>query len=235
MELEQLFIPDRCLTFFVDDTGHEAFKGQPMYGLGGCAVLGRDIGWRLAEPWRSVRRRITGSPDLPLHANKLPAIAKVGDMDAVADFFRTYSFWRFGAVVSLGANLDSRLSAMRVIRLAIEKRFNEIVEATLCKEAKVIFESSHRADPQIETQFRDLKLSRGSKNIPVECFFMPKSAASAGLEVADFVAHAIGRQARHDIGNRGTFLADFCAIFHAVDQKLVSYISIDSAKMDETR
>jgi hypothetical protein len=53
------FCPRLMHDLFADYTGHETFKGHPMYGLGGCAVMGRDIGRRLAEPWRAVRRRIT--------------------------------------------------------------------------------------------------------------------------------------------------------------------------------
>jgi hypothetical protein len=49
-----------------------------------------------------------------------------------------------------------------------------------------------------------------------ECYFMPKAVGEPALEVADFVMHAIGRQARHNLTRRGNFLRDFCAVFHAV-------------------
>jgi hypothetical protein len=40
--VERPVLRDRSLAVFVDDTGHESLKGQPVYGLGGCAVLGGD-------------------------------------------------------------------------------------------------------------------------------------------------------------------------------------------------
>jgi acetylornithine/N-succinyldiaminopimelate aminotransferase len=39
-----LTLADDCLAVFVDDTGHEALvTGHPVYGLGGCAALARDL------------------------------------------------------------------------------------------------------------------------------------------------------------------------------------------------
>src|SRR5271156_5252732 len=95
---EQLILQDRCLAVFVDDTGHEAMKGHPVYGLGGCAVLARDLEGVIRQPWKEIRKRVTGSADTQLHASKFPGIAKTGDMEAVGEFFCVQPFWRFGAV-----------------------------------------------------------------------------------------------------------------------------------------
>ncbi len=56
---------------------------------------------------------------------------------------------------------------------------------------------------------------------------MPKFAGEPALEVADFVMHAIGRQARHNLTRRGSFLPDFCAIFHAIDPKFASFMEVE--------
>jgi hypothetical protein len=54
---ERLFLQDRCLAVFVDDTGHEALvKGHPVYGLGGCAVMGRDLERVIRQPPETSRR-----------------------------------------------------------------------------------------------------------------------------------------------------------------------------------
>ena len=96
----KLVLRDRCLAFFVDDTGNEEFRGQPFYGLGGCAALGRDIERLIHGPWKELRMRVKGSPDAQLHASKFPSIAKPGDVEAVASFFRAHPFWRFGVVLT---------------------------------------------------------------------------------------------------------------------------------------
>ena len=229
---ERLILPDRCLAVFVDDTGHEALvPGEPIYGLGGCAALGRDLGRTITEPWRAIRERVTGSPDIPLHANEFPTIASRDDMSAVAEFFRAHPFARFGATISVNTSLPDEMGIMRTMKEVLEMRINNIAEQhhTLCREVKVIFEASQRADKLIEEAFQTFKVHRwGWKHIPSECYFMPKSVAEPALEVADFVMHAIGRQAKQNLKKRGTFLPDFNAIFHAVDPRLVSFMEVDA-------
>ena len=60
---------------------------------------------------------------------------------------------------------------------------------------------------------------------------MPKSAAYPALEVADFVMHAVGRQARNDLKKREGFLPDFKAVFHSVDSKLASFMNVQDVQM----
>ena len=234
---ENLILQDRCLAAFVDDTGHERLvKAHPVYGLGGCAVMGRHLDRSITRPWKEIRKRVTGSPNTPLHANKFPGIAKCGDIEAVAEFFRVQPFWRFGAIITVETKLTDELSLLRTMKGVLQQRINEIAQGTLCKEVKVIFELSKRADKLIEEAFQDLELYRGSKHIPSECYFMPKATAEPALEVADFVMHAIGRQARHNFKRRGSFEPDFCAIFHAVDRKLTSFMEVATVELEsETR
>jgi len=80
----------------------------------------------------------------------------------------------------------------------------------------VIFESSQRADRLSEDAFQGFTIEEGSKPIPLKCYFMRKEHAEPALEVADFVMHAVGRQARQNLKKRGDFTPDFCAVFHAV-------------------
>jgi len=139
-----LELPDRCLAVFVDDTGHEDFpEGHPVYGLGGCAALSRDLERLIERPWKEVRRRVKGSPDAQLHANKFARNPKTEDVQAVARFFRE-PFWRFGAVLTkeTQCNLPDEIGRIRVMKGILQKRLEEIVQRTLCKEVKVIFEAS---------------------------------------------------------------------------------------------
>src|SRR5262249_61971121 len=55
-----------CLTFFVDETGHETVvKGHPVYGLGGCAVLCCHLDAIIRAPWRAVPHAGTRPPGPP--------------------------------------------------------------------------------------------------------------------------------------------------------------------------
>jgi hypothetical protein len=221
--------------FFIDDTGHEDFApGHPVYALGGCAALGRDLDRIITRPWREVRRQVMGSPNTSLHASDFPDTPE--NISAACDFFRQ-PFYRFGAIFTVETKVDDTLSRMRAMRFALQLRINEIVQRTLCKEIAVIFESSERADDAIKEAFQDFEVHRGWKHIPSECYFMPKSAGNEALEVADFVMHPIGRQARRSLKlqHRGDFVPDFQAVFHAVDRRLTSFCDVTSVRPIQQR
>lgn len=208
-----LILPENCLVVFVDDTGHEELKGQAFYGLGGCAVLARNLEAVVREPWRDVRRSVTGSPDEPLHAAKFGRDATADQIEAVANFFRTQQFGRLGAIVTEEATLHEELSRVQTIAKVLQSRIVEIARWTTFGSVAVIFEASERANRLIQDAFQGFVLEEGGKPIPVDCYFMPKSAGEPGLEVADFVMHAVGRQARQNLRERGQFKLDFAAYF----------------------
>jgi hypothetical protein len=150
--VERPILRDRSLAVFIDDTGHESLKGQPVYGLGGCAVLGGDYERIINQPWRAVRKHVAGSPDAQLHANKFSGT--IEDIEIVARFFGEQPFWRFAAVVTEQTTLAHELTLLGTMRGALERCINDIVGLTLCEEVKVVFESSHRANRPIQRAFQ---------------------------------------------------------------------------------
>jgi hypothetical protein len=228
-----LVLADGCLAVFVDDTGHEALvAGQPVYGLGGCAALARDLDRVIRSPWREVRRRVTGSADTQLHANKFGQFATQENIEAVAEFFHVQPFARFGAIISTDTTMAGELGPVPTIAKVLQGRIVEIARWTPFDSLAVIFESSQRADPLIEDAFQGLALEEGGKPIPVECYFMRKAHGEPALEIADFIMHAVGRQARQNLKKRGDFVPDFCAVFHSVDRKLASFVDVDTVAKD---
>lgn len=223
----ELKLSDRTLVVFVDDTGHEALvPGHPVYGLGGCAVMADDLERVLRHPWHEVRRKVRGSPDAPLHAASLGHPPRPDDIAAVAEFFKTQPFARIGAIIPNNAKRDDAVTVMRIIASTLKQRIVDIVRWTACTEVNVIFEASQRADTLIQDEFADFNLEENGNPVPVECYFMPKAANDPGLEVADFVMHAVGRQARRRVEGRDGFAPDFAAVFHGQDRKRVSFIEV---------
>jgi hypothetical protein len=224
-----LILPEGSLVVFVDDTGHEALvPGHPVYGLGGCAAMDSEFDRTIRQPWRKVRTKVTGSPDTPLHANTFAGFATPENIRTVAEFFHTQPFARFGAIISFKTALADELGPVPTIAKVLQERIRELASRTSFKSLAVIFESSERADRLIEAAFQGFGLEEGGKPLPVECYFMRKGVGDPGLEVADFVMHAVGRQARQNLKKRGNFVPDFCAVFHSVDRNLTSFMEVES-------
>jgi hypothetical protein len=224
-----LILPEGSFVVFVDDTGHEALvPGHPVYGLGGCAVMAKDLDRIIRQPWREVRRKVTGSPDTPLHANAFAGFATPENIQTVAESFHAQPFARLGGIISFKTALTDELGPVPTIARVLQVRIREIAARTAFTSLAVIFESSQRADRLIEEAFQGFGLEEGGKPLPVECYFMRKGSGDPALEVADFVMHAVGRQARQNLKKRGDFVPDFCAVFHSVERKLTSFMEVDS-------
>ena len=82
--------PD-CLMFAIDDTGHERLKGQSIYGLGGCAVMGRDYYRVISDPWTRRRAATTGDFGGRLRAAEFGRRATPANMAAMGRFFANQS------------------------------------------------------------------------------------------------------------------------------------------------
>lgn len=118
------------------------------------------------------------------------------------------------------------MAPLPIIAGVLKNRIVDIAKWTPFGEVNVIFESSDRADRQTESVLGDFQIEDNGQTIPLECYFMPKSAGDPALEVADFIMHAVGRQARRKIDGKDGFAPDFAAVFHTVDAKLASFISV---------
>jgi hypothetical protein len=161
----------------------------------------------IRQPWQEVRRKVTDSPNTALHASEFSRGAKRDDTCS----FRGDHLDRHPACADHGQ--------VPTIAKVLQKLIAEIARSTPFKELHVIFEASQRADSLIEEAMQGFGLEENGKSIPVECYLMPKSAGEPSLEVADFIMHAVGRQARHNITQRGVFLPDFAAVCHSVDSR----------------
>jgi hypothetical protein len=117
-------------------------------------------------------------------------------------------------------------SEFRVYEM-LKKYVAQAAAVTRCDSVALIFESSERADAILQSEFGIFVSRQGDVQLPVEFCFMPKAAKEPALEVADFVANAVGGMARRMIEGRRDFGADFCSIFHDPPPNVVRYMHID--------
>jgi len=227
-----LIVPDSSLVFFVDETGHEELvPGHPVYGLGGCAVMARDIDRLVRKPWRDVRFKLMGSPDTPLHAAEIKWQDIPNGAQTAGAFFRANPFSRFGAILTTETVRPSESHIMLLLKQVLGNRIAEVASHMAFREIAIIFEASSRTDRLIEDAFSDFELNEDGNLVPTSFFFMPKSAAEPALEVADFVMHAVGGQARRELNGKKRFGRDFQSIFHCVDSKLTSFMRVTEVQL----
>lgn len=217
-----------CLLAFIDDTGNESFRGQTYFGLGGVLVAARENELLLKPRWRALRAFVHGSEDQPLHASELGHSRNEAHIEAAGNFFRENDFCRFGISTHARARVPPPFTIRQPVYEMLKTYVGEAAEASHCDSVALIFESSKRGDRVLQTEFGPFIAKRQGVELPVEYCVMPKSANEPGLEVADFVANAVGGMARRMMDGSRKFGADFCAIFHGAPAQTRRYIHIDA-------
>jgi hypothetical protein len=218
----------RCLAFYVDESGHEDFSdpGYPVYALGGCAILAADLIHVVREPWRELKARHFGGAVQPLHASSLRNLTVV-QMEALGAYFRAQSFGRFAAVMTSKTTLPPGTKPIEIMPSLLRKRYEALTPrlAPQLTEVAFIHEASDRGDPLLEKYFGATVVTVDGQQIPAHHLLMPKG--DEALEVADFVVHAAGAQARGWSQGK-PIRKDFEAVFHS-HPRLTSFISVDRA------
>lgn len=229
-------IPDSYLLVGLDETGHEtpSPEGQPVFGIGGCAVPVRDYECVLRIPWQTLKMEHFGSVDTPLHAADLrnPTSAQ---LLALGKFFRSESFGRIAALVSTQTILEPDLPAYQLVARQVLDRIARLVGRFGCNGVVLVLEESQRTDRLAATYFSgyhlEVRSSSGPRPLEMLRFRMPKAAVEPFLEVADFVVHAAGGQVRsHLKGAAWGARRDYQAVFGITDQTLVEFIEALSVK-----
>jgi hypothetical protein len=232
VRMSQLQYDPDTLLVTIHETGHEHLAhGHTVYGLGGIAVTGRMYNDLIIQPWRRVRIAVAGNADTPIHAADLSGRATPEQLSAVVAFFQQCPFPRFGAGGSIITEHPVDLAFMRLVIEGLKHRLIDVAKWCGFRSVAIIFEDNPRANSLIEEYFGDFGIEENGTPIPVDFHFMPKKSNEPGLEVADFVANAVGSQIRHhSVNGKPGFRKDFEAVFHNIDGRLVSFMEIASVE-----
>jgi Protein of unknown function (DUF3800) len=218
------------LLIFVDDTGHETFAGnQGYYGLGSCVILWAAYA-HLKIKWDEVRTVINGAPDMRLHASVLERNSK--NFTALSKFFLDPSFVRIAVTTTKEVRLPPGMHPCVPVMGQLREEFTNVASLLPCKTVWIIFESSQRADPIVQSCFAQLTSLNVSRAVSVKHCFMPKSANEPGLEVADFIVSAASSQVRRRPRGLTGSAPDFKDVFCRLPVEGCRYREVSSVALD---
>jgi len=226
--MEQLLLSSDTLVFFIDETGDESLSdpNRAVFGFGGCGIMAPYLDRHIRDPWRLVREAVAGSKDTPLHASDITHTATQDQINTIGEFFKNERFARIGVSCSDFTVIPDQTEHVEIVLNALKTRILEVLSNSAGKRVVVIFESTSRLKSAIERWFGNLAIEENGNPIPVNCCFMPKNCNDPALEVADFLANAVGGYARQQWLRRNAFTLDFQACFHGQDPCLTSFIHI---------
>ncbi len=228
-------LPADCFVVFVDETGHELLSDPryPVFGFGGCGVLVSDYVRLLELPWQQMKAAYFGGAHKPLHAADLRSPTP-DQRGVLAAYFSRFHFCRFAAVVSEAAVLEVENPWAQIVAHGFVKRIVEVARHQRFGNVAIIFEGSARGDALVKRYFSGFEAFRWEVDdveytAPITKYIAPKGL-TAGLEVADFVAHTAGTAVRtwRQKGVRKD-RKDFAAVFKEVDERVVSFMEITKA------
>jgi hypothetical protein len=229
------------LMVFCDETGDERYADTryPVFGRGGCIVMGAEYQNRIVRPWQKLLRQIKWG-SRPFHTSEF--VQRLGGLDRGAadaqieaiNQFATHGFYRFGLTTHVGTALPEQVDGHQIVSMALADVVRKSVSACTPSSIAFIFEDSERSNKLVERDFQLEYLSMYDLfgyEIPVDGFFMPKFAREPGMEVADLIAHTAGDNQRHALRSRPGFPPSFREMFRrASGINLAFYWRIDAVR-----
>jgi len=203
---------------FIDETGSEDLKdpNNRTFGRGGCGILLSEYEVSFARPWKKLKRERLGGANRPFHAadfgQSRPSMHQIAGINS----FMRRPFWRFAAICESNTMLPDEMDAHRATSILTIEYISRYLSTLSISDVRLYFEGSSRGDKLVQRDFSLEKHNFRNKDgrfIQVECYFMKKSSLEPGLEVADLIAHTVGRQRRHEINAKLGHLPDFQQTF----------------------
>ncbi len=218
---ESITLDDNALLVFIDETGCEDLKDPQnlSFGRAGCAIFSRHYNKIIRIPWQNMKKEFFGGMNVPWHTADIKFSEP--QINAVNKFVKK-PFTRFGKICTSKTFIDEKFTVHKTIsELFIQQTIPQLIEkfkriSRIC----FIFESSKRLNRLVEAEFSSDRIRKHidkkyNFSMPIDCFFLDKTLNEPGLEVADLLAHTLGRQNnRQMIKNNGGFTLDFKETFH---------------------
>src|SRR5665213_2960137 len=169
------------LMVFCDETGDERYADTryPVFGRGGCIVMGAEYQNRVVRPWQKLLRQIEWG-SRPFHTSEfvqrlrgLDRRAADAQIEAINQFAR-HGFYRFGLTTHSGTQRPEQVDGHQVVSMALADVVRRIASACTPSSIAFIFEDSERSNKLVKRDFQLENLSMSDNfghAIPVDGFF----------------------------------------------------------------
>lgn len=222
----------------IDETGDEQLSDphHRLFGMGGCCILAENYSNQMEKPWKEIMRNHFIENGKPFHASGMRSIG-VRKQEVINNFFADNRFGRFASIISDQSQNYSDYELVELVYAALHLRIVEILKHTNFSNIIVIHEDSERLIEKLKNGRLNTTFTENvdGKSVAIETLYckMNKRSAFAGLEIADYIMHAVGQTVRDK--NRGKFEKfidnpKFKGIFGTGDNKLSSFVSIDEIR-----
>jgi len=172
-------ITPKMLVVFIDETGNEDFSDPnfPIFGRGGCAVIGKNYKKILEKPWRRLKREKLGGEEKPFHAVEFGQLPPTKAQIHAINSFLKGKFYRFFSMDHLNSNRPKSIDGHQTVSWTFQERLRKIARKLDIDSVVLIFESSSRANRLVERDFvlENLNIiNKQGEKVEVDGCFMEK-------------------------------------------------------------
>lgn len=198
------------LLIFADDTGDEKrSEGQPVFGLGGCALLGAAYD-ALKPAWADLRREAFQlSDDAQFHTTDLLPSLSAGQLSLVTDFLGSPKFRKYANIVTRQSAIHDEVGELDAVIKGVSSAVDLLFLDETVQRAHWIIEHSDRLCRAMITTGQSPNYHRCSQTVS----FMKKQAREPGLEISDLIIFIVGKHYRDELSGKRTYYDQMTAMF----------------------
>ena len=234
------------LMVFIDETGHEAYAdlNYPVFGRGGCMVMGSEYNKRIVRPWKKLLQEIDWG-GTPFHTSefiqRLRSLDKAtcdAQIESINQLAR-HGFYRFGVTTNSKIEFPSEIDGHAVVSGGLGNLLRRVAAACNPSSVAVVFEVSERTNRFVERDFVLDNLGMYDlfgREVSVDGYFCRKQLRIPGLELADLVAHTAGDNQRHALRGKEGVPLSFRELFRrAAGIGKAHYMRVETVVRNEPR